>query len=102
MNVKRMEGAKEWFSVLQTSRNTQTAVMTLKPGQSSGEEAEAHEKSEQVLVVISGEVFAEVEAETKLLSRGDVILIPPGTRHKFTNRGPADCVTFNTYSPPEY
>jgi mannose-6-phosphate isomerase-like protein (cupin superfamily) len=36
------------------------------------------------------------------LREGDVIVISAGTRHKFSNRGSADAVTFNTYSPPEY
>ena len=76
--------------------------MTLKPGQSSGEEPEAHEKSEQVLLVLKGEVQAEVEGKRKKLKEGDSIVIPPGAKHKFTNKGKRSCVTFSTYSPPEY
>ena len=102
MNIKNIEKARDWFSVLQTSRKTQTAVMTLGPGQSSGEKSEAHEKSEQVLIVLKGEVSAEVEGRTKTLKKHDVILIPAGTKHKFTNKSRETCVTFNTYSPPEY
>ena len=102
MNVKNVRDADEWFSVLQTSGMTQTAVMTLKPGRSSGEEAEAHENSEQVLLVLKGEVVAEVRGKTKTLKVGDSVVIPPGTKHKFTNEAKRACVTFNTYSPPEY
>ena len=76
--------------------------MTLGPGQSSGEKSESHEKSEQVLIVLKGEVSAEVEGRTKTLKKHDVILIPAGTKHKFTNKSRGTCVTFNTYSPPEY
>jgi mannose-6-phosphate isomerase-like protein (cupin superfamily) len=102
MNVKNIREARDWFAVLQTEPRTQTAVMTLKPGQSSGSEPEAHKNSTQVLLVLSGEVLAEVEGERKKLSEGDVIVIPAGVRHKFTNDRSSDCVTFNTYSPPEY
>ena len=102
MDVKNIRDAKEWFSVLQTSKKAQTAVMALKPGQSSGDEAEAHEDSEQVLIVLEGEVFAEVEDKTKTLKKWDLILIPAGTKHKFTNKSKAEVITFNTYSPPEY
>jgi mannose-6-phosphate isomerase-like protein (cupin superfamily) len=102
MNVKNMQEAADWFSVLQTSSKTQTAVMTLEPGRNSGEEAEAHEKSEQVLLVLHGEVLAEVGEEKQTLRHGDVILIPAGVKHKFTNVSGKRCITFNTYSPPEY
>jgi mannose-6-phosphate isomerase-like protein (cupin superfamily) len=102
MNVKNICEASDWFEVLQTTKHTQTAVMTLKPGKSSGSEPEGHKKSDQVLLVLEGEVEGEIADETVILREGDVILIPAGTQHKFSNRGSADAVTFNTYSPPEY
>ena len=102
MDVKNIRDATDWFEVLQTSERTQTAMMTLKPGKSSGSEPEGHKKSDQVLLVLKGEVEGEIVNETVTLHEGDVIIIPAGTRHKFTNRSSADVVTFNTYSPPEY
>ena len=102
MDVKNIRDATDWFKVLQTSERTQTAMMTLKPGKSSGSEAEGHEKSDQVLLVPKGEVEGEIADEAITLHEGDVILIPAGTRRKFSNRSSADAVTFNTYSPPEY
>jgi len=74
----------------------------LKPGKSSGSEPEGHKKSDQVLLVLGGEVEGEIANETVTLREGDVIVITAGTPHKFSNRGSADAVTFNTYSPPEY
>ena len=102
MNVKNIREASAWFEVLQTTKRTQTAVMTLKPGKSSGSEPEGHKNSDQVLLVVKGEVEGEIADETLTLRKGDVIVIPAGTRHKFSNRSSADAVTFNTYSPPEY
>jgi mannose-6-phosphate isomerase-like protein (cupin superfamily) len=102
MNVKNIREATDWFEVLQTSKRTQTAMMTLKPGKSSGSEPEGHKNSDQVLLVLKGEVEGEIANETITLHEGDVIMIPAGTRHKFSNRSSADVVTFNTYSPPEY
>ena len=102
MNVKNIREASDWFEVLQTTKRTQTTVMTLKPGKSSGSEPEGHKKSDQVLLVLQGEVEGEVADETVTLRKGDVIVIPAGVRHKFSNRSSADAVTFNTYSPPEY
>jgi len=102
MDVKNIRDATDWFEVLQTGKRTQTAMMTLKPGKSSGSEPEGHKNSDQVLLVLRGEVEGEVADETVTLHEGDVIIIPARTRHKFSNRSSADAVTFNTYSPPQY
>jgi mannose-6-phosphate isomerase-like protein (cupin superfamily) len=102
MKVKNIRDASNWFEVLQTSKRTQTAMMTLKPGKSSGSEPEGHTESDQVLLVLEGQVEGKIADETVTLREGDVIVIPAGTRHKFSNRSSADAVTFNTYSPPEY
>jgi len=101
-NERKKREASEWFEVLQTTKRTQTAVMILKLGKSSGSEPEGHKNSDQVLFVLGGEVEGEIADETVTLREGDVIVIPAGTRHKFSNRGSADAVTFKTYSPPEY
>jgi len=39
MNVTNIEKAKDWFEVLQTSGRSQTAMMTLAPGQSTGQKS---------------------------------------------------------------
>src|SRR5437764_15077850 len=98
MNVKNIREASDWFEVLQTTKRTQTAMMTLKPGKSSGSEAEGHKKSDQVLLVLKGEVVGEIADETVMLREGDVIVIPAGMRHKFSNLSRADAVMCNNYS----
>lgn len=103
MKLKRnISEAKGFFGVLQTTKRTQTAMMTLKPGKSSGSTPEGHKESDQVLLVLEGEVEGEIGDKTITMKKGDVVVIPAGTKHKFTNRSSADVVTFNTYSPPEY
>ena len=94
--------AKEWFKVLQTTPRSQTAVMKLGPGQASGDEPEAHEASDQVLLLIEGELATEIAGARSRMKAGDVVVIPPRTKHKFTNRGDVPAVTFSVYSPPEY
>jgi mannose-6-phosphate isomerase-like protein (cupin superfamily) len=47
-------------------------------------------------------VEGEIAHEIVTLREGDVIVVTAGTQHKFSNRGSADAVTFNAYSPPEY
>lgn len=100
--INNMASATDWFAVLATGGKSQAAVMTLAPGQSSGNEAEAHKRSEQILLVLEGSVRAEVEGERRTLQQGDLILIPAGARHRFTNEAGQRAITFNTYSPPEY
>jgi hypothetical protein len=39
MNVTNISEAKDWFEVLQTGERSQTAMMTLAPGQSTGDKS---------------------------------------------------------------
>ena len=102
MKVTNIEKAKDWFEVLQTSERSQTAMMTLAPGDSTGDKAEAHKESDQVLLMLEGELTGEVGDEHPTLKKGDVIIIPAGVKHRFTNRAAKPALTFNVYSPPAY
>jgi mannose-6-phosphate isomerase-like protein (cupin superfamily) len=102
MNVTNISEAKDWFEVLQTGERSQTAMMTLAPGDATGDKAEAHEKSDQVLLMLDGELTGEVGDERPHLKKGDVIIIPAGVKHRFVNRARKPAVTFNVYSPPAY
>jgi mannose-6-phosphate isomerase-like protein (cupin superfamily) len=101
MKVARIDHATNWFEVLQTRERTQTAMMTLAPGDSSGEKTEADETSDQVLLVLDGKLAGEVGDERSVFEKGDVI-IPAGAKHRFTNHGKAHARTFNVYSPLAY
>jgi len=102
MNVTNISEAKDWFEVLQTGERSQTAMMTLAPGDATGDKAEAHEKSDQVLLMLDGELTGEVGDQRPHLKKGDVIIIPAGVKHRFVNRARKPAVTFNVYSPPAY
>ena len=102
MDLANIKEATEWFEILQTSKRTQTAMMTLAPGDATGRKAEAHAKSDQVLLMLSGELSGTVGPETVSLKKGDILLIRAGTPHRFRNSGRQRVVTFNVYSPPEY
>ncbi len=94
--------SRSFFKVLQTSRKSQTALMTLKPGQRSGPKGNEHPKSEQVLLVLQGSVVAEIRNQKTTLKRGDAVIVPAGASHRFVNRGKSTTVTFNVYAPPAY
>jgi mannose-6-phosphate isomerase-like protein (cupin superfamily) len=102
MNVTNISTATEWFQVLQTTKRSQTAMMMLEPGAAAGEKAQAHDESDQVLLVMEGELIGEVGNERPRLKKGDVIVIEAGTKHRFANASDKTAVTFNVYSPPAY
>ncbi len=101
MELANINDATEWFEVLQTSDKSQTAIMTFESGKSSGAK-EGHKNSDQVLLLIEGELEGKVGDEKATLKKGDVLLIPAGVKHQFTNRSDKSAVTFNVYAPPEY
>ena len=77
MKPENIHTVRHWFEVLQTTKRSQTAVMKLGPGQASGERPEAHERSDQILLVVEGELKAEVGGQGFKMKKGDVIIIPP-------------------------
>ena len=100
--VVNVLGAKSFFRVLQTTRKSQTATMTLPPGEESGPKSNEHPGSDQILLVLKGTIAAEVGSKRSSLKRGDVIVVPAGVPHRFVNNGKGPAVTFNVYAPPAY
>lgn len=102
MDIENIHRATEWFEVLQTHKRSQTAMMTLEPGKATGSKAEAHEKSDQVLLLLEGELRGELDGEECRLKQGDVIIVTAGVKHRFVNEANEAAVTFNVYAPPAY
>ena len=102
MDIANIHRATEWFEVLQTHKRSQTAMMTLEPGKATGSKAEAHEKSDQVLLLLEGELHGELDGKECRLKQGDVIVINAGVKHRFVNEAKETAMTFNVYAPPVY
>src|ERR1043166_3785441 len=102
MDVSNIRKATEWFEVLQTSERSQTAMMTLRPGDETGAEAEAHEKSDQVMLVLDGELNGEGGKERRQKKKGTTFLIPGEQNHFFTPRGSNPAFTLIFSPPPAY
>lgn len=102
MSIANIQKATSWFEVLQTTEKTQAAVMTLIPGGETAPHAEAHEKSDQVLLVVSGRMKGTIGDTQVHLEAGDVVIIPAGLPHHFKNDDEVPALSFNVYSPPEY
>jgi mannose-6-phosphate isomerase-like protein (cupin superfamily) len=56
-------------------------MMTLAPGKATGRKTEAHEKSDQVLLMLSGKLSGRIGRVQ--LAKGDVLIIPAGTPPPF-------------------
>ena len=102
MKIANIDNASSWFQVLQTTKHSQTALMVLTSGGQSSEEMNIHRNSDQVLLVVEGELLAEVDGKKSKMRKGDTCIVPAGTPHRFENYGEGRAVTFNVYSPPEY
>ncbi len=86
--------------VLHTTGHTQLVVMTLKPGEDIG--AEVHEHNDQVLTFVEGSVKAEVAGDARDVGAGDIVVVPAGTQHNFTNTGDGPARLYTLYSPPDH
>ncbi len=71
--------------VLHTTGHVQLVVMTLRPDEDIG--GEVHEHIDQVLAFVDGTIRAEVAGVTSNVGPGDVVVVPAGTQHNFTNVG---------------
>jgi mannose-6-phosphate isomerase-like protein (cupin superfamily) len=59
----------------------------------------AHKVQEQVYHVLEGEGLMEIEGETRVVRKHDVIFLPPGVEHSIANSGIADLVFLVVTSP---
>jgi mannose-6-phosphate isomerase-like protein (cupin superfamily) len=87
-------------AVLHTAEHTQLVVMTLAPGQDIG--AEVHEENDQLLTFVEGSGLAEVDGERRDVGPGDLVIVPAGVRHNFTNTGSGPLRLYTVYGPPDH
>ena len=90
------------FRVLESTRSAQSALMVLKPGQSTGQLQNEHPRSEQWLFVVSGRGQAVVNQRRLAIREKSLLLIEKGELHQVSNTGRSPLVTLNFYAPPAY
>lgn len=86
--------------VLHTTGHVQLVVMTLRAGEDIG--SEVHEHIDQVLTFVDGVVRAEVAGQTREVGPGDLVVVPAGTQHNFTNVGTEPARLYTIYAPPDH
>jgi len=97
-DVTRHRG--EFFRVLQQTDRSQTAVMTIPPGQDAGPE-ETH-RADQIIYIVEGEAVLRADDEERRVSAGALVMIPAGARHHVRNPGRTPLFFVTIYAPPEY
>ena len=89
-----------FFRVLQQTKITQTAVMTIEPGGDAGP-PERHD-GDQIIYVIEGDASITIGAATKRCGTGALAVVPAGTEHHVKNAGGHPLFFVTIYSPPQY
>jgi mannose-6-phosphate isomerase-like protein (cupin superfamily) len=90
----------QFFRVLQQTPRSQTAVMTIGPGEEAGP-AETHH-ADQIVYVIEGEALITVAGEQRRTGPGSLVTIPAGAEHHVRNPGRGPLFFLTVYAPPEY
>lgn len=85
--------------VLFTNKHSQVVLMSVKPGEDIG--LETHQV-DQILVFVQGTGVALVGGEEKQISAGDMVDVPAGAEHNFTNTGTEDLKLYTVYAPAEH
>ena len=98
IDVPRHRG--KFFEILQETARSQTAVMTIGPGQDGGP-AETH-AGDQVVYVIEGEGLLTIGGAEHRVGPGACALIPAGTLHHVKNVGAGPLFFLSVYAPPAY
>ncbi len=87
-------------TVLHTGVHTQVVAMTLQPGEDIG--AEVHPDNDQVLLFTEGTARADLAGDTREVTAGDLVVVPAGTEHNFTNTGDGLLRLLTVYGPPDH
>jgi mannose-6-phosphate isomerase-like protein (cupin superfamily) len=90
----------EFFRILQETAQSQTAVMTVAPGQDAGPE-ETHD-ADQIVYVIEGDAEVRIGEERCVAGPGSLVTIPAGAPHHVRSVGAEALFFLTVYAPPEY
>lgn len=102
MKTSNVLSIRTSFEVLETTDRSQTAALALEAGEATSEKPNRHPESDQVLVVLTGELVGEIGGEKLPLKAGDSVIVKANTPHRFVNSGQARAVAFSVYAPPAY
>jgi mannose-6-phosphate isomerase-like protein (cupin superfamily) len=91
---------EDFRRVLATTKHTQLVVMTIPPGGEIG--SEIHHGIDQVLIALGGSGTSVLDDVERSFTKGDVVVVPEGTRHNFVNNGSEPLRVVTVYGPPDH
>ena len=86
--------------VLFTGDKSQLVVMSIAPGDDIGQET--HARVEQTIVCVSGNGRLSLNGVESNFGPGDVVVVPPGTKHDVRNVGSGALELYTIYVPPNH
>jgi mannose-6-phosphate isomerase-like protein (cupin superfamily) len=98
--LKATKENKFFRQVLFTGKKSQLVVMSIKKGGDIGEET--HANVEQILFFSKGEGKAVLDGVESPITKGDVVVVTPGTKHNFINTGKGSLKVYTVYCPPNH
>ena len=100
--VRPGEGRRVYnVEFLATSEDTprfNLGIITLQPHR-DGPELHVHDGEDDSFYILEGELTFLVEEDEVLAGPGTFVLVPPGVRHTFANRGDAVVRMVNVHAP---
>lgn len=98
--IRATKANADFRQVLFTGVRSQLVIMSIPPGGEIGEET--HQHVEQTLFFLSGTGTAYLNGKESAITAGDVVVVPPGTKHNFVNTGTDDLKIYTVYAPPNH
>ena len=89
-----------FFQVVQQTERSQTAVMTIAPGEDGGPEEE--HAGDQIVYIVEGEALVRIADKEHHALAGSLVMIPAGTPHYVKNPGKTPLFFVTMYAPPAY
>lgn len=87
--------------VLYTAKNSQLVLMSVEPGDDLGEES--HNNIDQFFRIESGVGKVIMDGKDIIVTAGDAVIVPAGTKHNVINTSSTENLKFYTiYSPPKH
>jgi mannose-6-phosphate isomerase-like protein (cupin superfamily) len=90
----------EFRKVLFTGEKSQVVVMSIAPHSEVGEEL--HEHVEQTLCFVEGNGIAVLNHVEYEVASGDLVVVPPNTRHNFINTTDLPLKLYTIYAPANH
>lgn len=100
-NIFKATKENKFFrQVLFTGQKSQLVVMSLKKNGEIGEET--HEKVEQIFFFQKGDAKVILDGVESVATKGDILIVTPGTKHNVINTGKGALKVWTVYCPPNH